>query len=131
MQYETRMSCGLVKGHAYSVTAVEEVCTSPFPALHCRTRAEKPSPDRRWHALLRISMSPVQVLAFWGTGSSTTRAEVATASHLLVLQPSHTHPRQVRLGNGGAGMSSLTGRTFLLTVLSVYSCCILFQLDNI
>ncbi|KAM6225851.1 calpain-3-like [Porphyrio hochstetteri] len=24
MQYETRMSCGLVKGHAYSVTAVEE-----------------------------------------------------------------------------------------------------------
>ncbi|XP_064569955.1 calpain-3 isoform X3 [Zonotrichia leucophrys gambelii] len=25
MQYETRMSCGLVKGHAYSVTAVEEV----------------------------------------------------------------------------------------------------------
>ncbi|XP_053836981.1 calpain-3 isoform X3 [Vidua macroura] len=24
-QYETRMSCGLVKGHAYSVTAVEEV----------------------------------------------------------------------------------------------------------
>ncbi|PKU28284.1 hypothetical protein llap_21412 [Limosa lapponica baueri] len=25
MQYETRMSCGLVKGHAYSVTAVEEM----------------------------------------------------------------------------------------------------------
>lgn len=30
MQYETRMSCGLVKGHAYSVTAVEEVRTVPF-----------------------------------------------------------------------------------------------------
>lgn len=29
MQYETRMSCGLVKGHAYSVTAVEEVRTVP------------------------------------------------------------------------------------------------------
>lgn len=33
MQYETRMSCGLVKGHAYSVTAVEEVCTFPFLQL--------------------------------------------------------------------------------------------------
>jgi len=29
MQYETRMSCGLVKGHAYSVTAVEEVRMVP------------------------------------------------------------------------------------------------------
>lgn len=25
VQYETRMSCGLVKGHAYSVTGLEEV----------------------------------------------------------------------------------------------------------
>ncbi|NWQ77968.1 CAN3 protein, partial [Columbina picui] len=33
MQYETRMSCGLVKGHAYSVTAVEEVRTVPFLQL--------------------------------------------------------------------------------------------------
>uniref|UniRef100_A0A663LPJ2 Calpain-3 n=1 Tax=Athene cunicularia TaxID=194338 RepID=A0A663LPJ2_ATHCN len=33
MQYETRMSCGLVKGHAYSVTAVEEVCTALFLQL--------------------------------------------------------------------------------------------------
>lgn len=31
MQYETRMSCGLVKGHAYSVTAVEEV-RAPLPS---------------------------------------------------------------------------------------------------
>lgn len=35
MQYETRMSCGLVKGHAYSVTAVEEVrAPLPAPAVH-------------------------------------------------------------------------------------------------
>lgn len=33
MQYETRMSCGLVKGHAYSVTAVEEVRMVPFLQL--------------------------------------------------------------------------------------------------
>lgn len=35
MQYETRMSCGLVKGHAYSVTAVEEV-RAPLPSSYAQ-----------------------------------------------------------------------------------------------
>uniref|UniRef100_A0A8C3ND30 Calpain-3 n=1 Tax=Geospiza parvula TaxID=87175 RepID=A0A8C3ND30_GEOPR len=45
MQYETRMSCGLVKGHAYSVTAVEEVCAPlPPPAAHSCSRCCWPGP---------------------------------------------------------------------------------------
>jgi len=47
-------------------------------------------------------------------------AKVATASHVLVLQPSRTHPKQVRLDDGpgkhchwrSCGISNSTGRTF-------------------
>lgn len=49
MQYETRMSCGLVKGHAYSVTAVEEV-RAPLPpgsALLARHHTRQQSHERR------------------------------------------------------------------------------------
>lgn len=52
MQYETRMSCGLVKGHAYSVTAVEEVRTVLF--LHL------------WGAVVYTSLTPCMSAKLWG-----------------------------------------------------------------
>lgn len=33
VQYETRMACGLVKGHAYSVTGLEEVSLAGYEGL--------------------------------------------------------------------------------------------------
>lgn len=33
VQFETRMACGLVKGHAYSVTGLEEVSLAGYEGL--------------------------------------------------------------------------------------------------
>lgn len=87
MQYETRMSCGLVKGHAYSVTAVEEVC-APLPSSCAQLQPPLGRPHARQQSYeghekrnklgaketklysnkLKIlwTKKPIQVLALWG-----------------------------------------------------------------
>lgn len=69
---------------------------------------------------------------FWLTWATPTWAKVATGSHLLVLQPSHNHPKKIRLQYGPEKHHHWRvwwqAEHFLLNQLSVYSCCLLFSI---
>lgn len=148
MQYETRMSCGLVKGHAYSVTAVEEV-RAPLPPAERSCSRRWPGPAHGSKAMggmkneanyeprnqnyIQISKNLGQrnLFKFWLSGEMPTWAKVATGSHLLVLQSSQDQAGvRPRIAPSLKGV--VTGRTFSFEpTLNLFLLHSFFQLDSI